>query len=84
MRSMKKIIESFEKSLIKATDSNFSNDDRICLDKESFDRMIDMLHDEYQEYKEQTLQEGGDCIPFERWLKIQDAWSRAQKGSLHK
>lgn len=87
MRSMKKIFESFEKSLIKADNNeipNLSNEEKICLDKESFNRLIDMLHDEFVEYRQQTLKEGGTCLPFEKWLKIQNAWTAANKGSLNK
>jgi len=83
MRTMKRIIETFEKSLLKDI-GHEADQERICLDKDAFDRMIDMLSDRYDEYKEQTLQEGGNCYSFQDWLKIQNSWAMAAKGSLNK
>ena len=79
---MKKLMETFNQHLLS---SNLGDDeDRICLDKNAFDRMIEMLSKQYEEYKTQTLQEGGECIPFERWLKISNAFNLASKGNLNK
>jgi hypothetical protein len=83
---MKRIIETFNKSLMTSNEELGEPDkeERICLNRDAFDRMIDTLADDYEKYKEMTLQEGGTCIPFERWLKIQNSWSKASKGSLNK
>ena len=79
---MKKLMETFNQHLLS---SNLGDEeDRICLDKEAFDMMIDMLSNQYQEYASKALQEGNECIPFERWLKISNAFNLASKGNLNK
>ena len=77
--SMKHLIETFKGNLITDEDEQ-----RICLTRKTFDRIMTQLSGEYSQYQEEMLLEGTECITFDRWLKITNSWQKAMKAQLGK
>ena len=88
---MKDLIENW-RGLI----SDQEGEERICIDREAFDRIMKLLGDEYKTFSKGVLENDERATKIDKlcrqygykqfidFLKTINAWELAQKGNLYK